>query len=162
MPNYVVKMSAWKVIKLWKIAAIAALAIVGLVLPKTLGLQGTIATVATVLPIAIAALWFLKLVCKLIKNACIAIEFYDDRIVQKKGVFRRWEKQTAFFGVKAVSIYKTFRARLFGYGDIIIDNFGGDELDVGTNGIRKPEKLKKYLEGVMDSDLNKVSHVFGS
>ena len=162
MPNYVVKMSAWKVIKLWKIAAIAALAVVGLVLPQALSLTGSVATIAKLAPIALAGLWLLCLICKLIKIACITIEFYDDRIVQKKGVFRRWEKQTAFFGVKAVSIYKTFRARLFGYGDIIIDNFGGDELDVGTNGIRKPEKLKKYLEGVMDSDLNKVSHVFGS
>ena len=162
MPNYVVKMSAWKVIKLWKLALIAALVIVGLVLPGALGLTGMLATVVTIVPIALGALWLLKLICKLISNGCVAIEFYDDRIVQKRGVFRRWEKQTAFFGVKAVSIFKTFRARLFGYGDIVIDNFGGDELDVGTVGIKKPEKLKKYLEGVMDSDSNKVSHVFGS
>ena len=102
------------------------------------------------------------LVCKIISNACISIEFYDDKIVQKRGVFSRWEKQSAFFGVKTVNIYKTFRARIFGYGDVIMDNFGGYDLDVDTYGIRRPEQLKKYLDSIMEDDLNKVTHVFGA
>ncbi len=162
MPNYVVKMSVWKVLKFWKLILIAGLIVAGLVLPTALNLTGTAATLAMVLPIAIGSLWFLKLICKIISNACISIEFYDDKIVQKRGVFARYERQMAFFGVKTVSIYKTFRARIFGYGDIIMDNFGGDDLDVDTVGIRRPEKLKQYLESVMEDDLNKVSHVFGS
>ena len=162
MPNYVAKMSVWKVLKFWKLILIAGLVVAGLILPSALGLTGLVGTLATVLPIAIGALWFLILICKIISNACISIEFYDDKIVQKRGVFSRYEKQAAFFGVKTVSIYKTFRARIFGYGDVIMDNFGGEDLDVDTYGIRRPEKLKKYLEGIMEDDLNKVSHVFGA
>ena len=149
-------------LKFWKLILIVALAFGGFILPSSLGLTGLPATLATVLPIAIAAIWFLRLICKIISNACISIEFYDDKIVQKRGVFSRWERQTAFFGVKTVSIYKTFRARIFGYGDVVMDNFGGEDLDVDTYGIRRPEQLKKYLESVMEDDLNKVSHVFGA
>ena len=162
MPNYVVKMSVWKVLKFWKLILIAGLIVAGLILPTALNLTGTTAMLATVLPLAIGGLWFLKLICKIISNACISIEFYDDKIVQKRGVFSRYERQMAFFGVKTVSIYKTFRARIFGYGDVVMDNFGGDDLDIDTVGIRRPDKLKKYLESVMEDDLNKVSHVFGS
>lgn len=162
MPNYVVKMSVWKVLKIWKLIVIAGLIFGGLVLPTSLNLIGSAKTLGTILPIVIGALWFLKLICKIISNACISIEFYNDKIVQKRGVFSRYEKQSAFFGVKTVSIYKTFRARIFGYGDVIMDNFGGEDLDLDTYGIRRPEALKKYLESVMEDDLNKVSHVFGA
>ena len=162
MPNYVAKISVWKVLKIWKLALIVALIVGGLVLPTSLKLTGLVGTLATIAPIAIGALWFIILVCKIICNACISIEFYDDKIVQKRGVFSRWEKQSAFFGVKTVNIYKTFRARIFGYGDVIMDNFGGYDLDVDTYGIRRPEQLKKYLESIMEDDLNKVTHVFGA
>ena len=43
-----------------------------------------------------------------------------------------------------------------------MDNFGGYDLDVDTYGIRRPEQLKKYLESIMEDDLNKVTHVFGA
>ena len=162
MPNYVAKMSVWKVLKIWKLVLIAGLIVAGFILPSALNLTGIVSTLATILPIAIGALWFIILICKIISNACISIEFYDEKIVQKRGVFSRWEKQSAFFGVKTVNVYKTFRARIFGYGDLIMDNFGGCDLDVDTYGIRRPEQLKKYLESIMEDDLNKVTHVFGA
>ena len=71
-------------------------------------------------------------------------EFYDDKIVHKKGVFSKSETTTAFMGVYAVTVEQSFFGRIFNYGDINIDAVG--KWDVNLDGVKNPKGLKEYLE----------------
>lgn len=52
------------------------------------------------------------------------IEFYDDKIVYKKGVFNKSETTAAFMGVYAVNVYQSFFGRIFNYGNVKVDAVG--------------------------------------
>lgn len=72
------------------------------------------------------------------------IEFYNDKVVTKSGVFSTHEFQNTFMGIYSVSVYKPFLGRIFDYGDIRVDCPG--PWDINTDGIKDPDGLKKYLE----------------
>ena len=72
------------------------------------------------------------------------IEFYDDKIVVKGGVFSKYEKQHVFFGVYSVTVRQSFMGRIFKYGDISVDCPG--KWDVYSIGIINPDEMKHYLE----------------
>ena len=72
------------------------------------------------------------------------IEFYDDKIVTKGGVFNTYENQSVFMGVYSVSLRQSFFGHIFNYGDIIVDCPG--RWDIASFGIKDPQGLKKYLE----------------
>ena len=72
------------------------------------------------------------------------IEFYDEKIVVKGGVFNTYERQSVFMGVYSVSIKQSFFGHVFGYGDISVDCPG--KWDVSTRGIKDPQGLNHYLE----------------
>ena len=72
------------------------------------------------------------------------IEFYDDKMIVKGGVFNTYERQSVFMGVYSVSISQSFFGHIFGYGDIAVDCPG--KWDVSTYGIKDPQALKHYLE----------------
>lgn len=72
------------------------------------------------------------------------IEFYDDKIVLKKGVFNKSETSASFMGVYAVSIAQSFFGRIFNYGNVKVDAVGKWNID--SDGIKNPKGLKAYLE----------------
>ena len=71
-------------------------------------------------------------------------EFYDNKVVYKKGVFHRRETVSTFLGVLSVSVEQRFIARIFNYGDVVVDTVGRWDMDI--IGVAKPHKLKRYLE----------------
>ena len=73
-----------------------------------------------------------------------SIEFFENKIVTKSGVFSRKEQQTVFMGVYSVSISQSFFGRIFNYGDVRVDCPG--RWDVDTVGIKDPHGLKRFLE----------------
>lgn len=73
------------------------------------------------------------------------IEFYDDKIVTKKGILSRSETTSAFVGVLSVSVNQSLLGRIFDYGNVKVDAVG--RWDIATDGIKNPGGLKKYLEG---------------
>lgn len=75
---------------------------------------------------------------------CETIEFYDNKVVYKKGLLSRKETVTTFLGVLSVSVDQTLTGRIFNYGDVVIDTVG--RWDISTEDIAKPHKLKRYLE----------------
>ncbi len=81
---------------------------------------------------------------RIVAANCETIEFYDNKIVHKKGVFNKSENQSVFAGVYAVSINQSFLGTIFGYGDISVDCPG--RWDVNTEKIANPKGLKAYLE----------------
>ena len=83
-------------------------------------------------------------ICRIISAMSYSVEFYDNKVVVKSGVFNKDERQVMFIGVNAVSIHQTLGGRIFGYGDVYVDCRG--EWDVDTNGIKNPAGLKRYVE----------------
>lgn len=72
------------------------------------------------------------------------IEFYEDKIVQKKGILNIQTRTSAFVGVLSVDISQTLLGRILGYGNISVDAVG--IWDVETTGVVDPNGLKAYLE----------------
>ena len=87
------------------------------------------------------------------------IEFYDDKIVCKKGVFNKSETTAAFMGVYAVNIEQSFFGRIFNYGDVRVDAAG--KWDIDSNGIKNPKGLKAYLEQHTVKSENTVKMING-
>lgn len=84
------------------------------------------------------------MIYNIIKLKKDVIEFYDDKIICKKGVFGKSETTTVFMGVYAVNVEQSFFGRIFNYGDVKVDAAG--KWDIDSTGIKKPRKLKEFLE----------------
>ncbi len=82
----------------------------------------------------------------LIEDASVHVcEFYENRVVEKRGVFSIQEKQKVFLGVYTVTVRQSLAGRIFNYGDVIVDS-PGDWDAKQTFGISNPHGLKRYLE----------------
>ncbi len=152
-PKFVIKKSVWPTI-FWTIPLIIASVICAIVFMKT-NFYVFIALVA------VAAIVLIIMICRIISLAYERIYLYEEKIVRKKGVFARYEDQTVILGIKRVTIKRSFVGRIFGYGNVNIDTFDGDELDAYTTRICNPMALKEYLEEVIREG-ETVSHVFGA
>ena len=83
-------------------------------------------------------------------------EFYENRVVEKRGVFSIQEKQKVFLGVYTVTVRQTLAGRMFNYGDVIVDS-PGDWDAKQTFGIHNPHGLKRYLEKrIRPKDMNTI------
>ena len=89
-------------------------------------------------------------IARILSAKSYSIEFYDNKIVVKSGVFSKQENQSVFGGVYSVSISQSFLGRIFNYGDVRVDCPG--KWDVGTESIKDPSALKKYLENYITSN----------
>ena len=89
-------------------------------------------------------------VAKIIAAKCYSIEFYDNKIVVKSGVFNKQERQSVFGGVYSVSLSQSLMGRICNYGNIQVDCPG--RWDIDTKGIKNPTALKKYLETYITSN----------
>ena len=89
-------------------------------------------------------------IARILSAKYYSIEFYDNKIVVKSGVFSKQESQSVFGGVYSVSISQSFFGRIFNYGSVRVDCPG--KWDVGTESIKDPSALKKYLENYITSN----------
>ena len=89
-------------------------------------------------------LW-IPLFCQVIKAKSEKVEFYDDYIVEKKGVFRKVSQTYVNPGIVTVSTEQSFRGRLGNFGNIKM-NVIGKPLNVDLTYIKRPKKLKAYLD----------------
>ena len=83
-------------------------------------------------------------IAKTLRAASYSLEFYDNKIVTKWGIFARNEKQCVFAGVRAVTLSQTLKGRIFNYGNVSVDCVG--KWDVDTSNIKNPLDLKRFLE----------------
>ena len=89
-------------------------------------------------------------IVRIIAAKSFTVEFYDNKVVTKSGVFNKTEKQAVFAGVNSVSLSQSFLGQIFGYGNVKVDCRG--KWDVDTYGIRDPKGLKEYLESKITAD----------
>ncbi len=95
------------------------------------------------------------LIADIIIVKCDTLEFHENKIITKTGVFNKHQTQSLFAGVYSVTVYQSFLGRIFNYGDIKIDCPG--KWDVDTTGIKNPHGLRRYLEKRLAStELNNI------
>ena len=95
-------------------------------------------------------------VYKIVAAKKTVIEFYDNRIVLKKGVFTRSERQTVFLGVYSVSVRQGVLGMIFNFGDVVVD-CPGRKWDISTENLSNPNGLKHYLESkISGANVHKV------
>ena len=113
-PNYVRKKSAWSVVRPWHILLFF------LVIPPII------------------------MIIKIINIKDESISFYNNKVVQRYGIFSKNEKTTIMTPVLSVTVKQTFWGRICNYGTIYIDVVG--KWDIQMRGIKRPWQAKEYLE----------------
>lgn len=113
-PNYVMKKSAWSVVRPWHILLFFL-----------------------VVPLII-------MIVKIINIKDESISFYNNKVVQRYGIFSKNEKTTIMTPVLSVTVKQTFWGRICNYGTIYIDVVG--KWDIQMRGIKRPWQAKEYLE----------------
>ena len=113
-PNYVMRKSGWSVVRPWHI--LLCFLIVPLII----------------------------MIVKIINVKDDTISFYNNRIVQRSGIFSKYEKTTVLTRVLSVTVKQTFWGRIFNYGTIYVDVVG--KWDINMKGIKNPMEAKAYLE----------------
>ena len=93
-PNYVIKKSAWSVIKWWHI-------VFGIF----------------IIPLII-------MIFKIINIKDESISFYSNKVVHRSGILSKNEKTTILTRVLSVTVRQTFWGRIFNYGTIYVDMMG--------------------------------------
>ena len=74
-----------------------------------------------------------------------SIEFYQDKIIIKKGLLNKTKKQMVFMGVTSVSTERSLWGQLFNYGNVVVDCVGKWDVNFTTY-IKNPEALEAYLQ----------------
>lgn len=85
------------------------------------------------------------IIADIIKLKCDYVEFYDNYVIVKKGVFVKSETKTIFPKVTGVNT----RVNFLGFGDVVVDVIG--KWDVRLVGVTKPNELRAFLEKRMVS-----------
>lgn len=102
----------------------------------------------------------LTLVLTFVEAAKSRIEFYDNKIVEKGGLFSTHESQSAMTPILGVSVYQSFGGKIFGYGNLHVDKIG--TWDIRSTYIKKPYEVKRFLEGLINqTDYDRVGmHIY--
>ncbi|MBQ8308561.1 MAG: PH domain-containing protein [Clostridia bacterium] len=119
-PNYVAKKSLWPALSFWNVA------LFWLVVPLII------------------------IICKIVVLKFQQIEFYDQRVIKKSGVFSKKERQFVFTSVVSVSVDQSFWGRIFNYGDVRVDLIGKGIIT--ANGISRPNELKAFVEQYISNE----------
>jgi len=93
-PNYVIRKSAWSVVRPWHILLFFL-----------------------IVPLII-------MIVKIINVKDDTISFYNNKIVHRSGIFSKHEKTTILTRVLSVTVKQTFWGRIFNYGTIYVDVVG--------------------------------------
>ena len=93
-PNYVMRKSAWSVIRPWHI--LLSFLIVPLII----------------------------MIVKIIDAKDESISFYNDRVVLKSGIFSRYERTNIMTPVLSATVKQTFFGKIFNYGTVYVDVVG--------------------------------------
>ena len=142
---------------MYKRRFLSAIILIPAVLLIVLGIlkEGTFFTVLAIAGGAIAVGCILTLVLTFVEATKSRIEFYDDKIIEKGGLFSTHESQSAMTPIIGVSIYQSFGGKIFGYGNLLIDKIGN--WDVHSTYIKKPYEVKRFLEGLINqTDLSQI------
>ena len=146
-PNYVARKTAWLMVNfkdflifMMFLVGVAAAVLALFVIPLEPMMQIIVAAAGG----AVAVIFLFWYIIRFLAVKLECYEFYDHKIVYKKGVFRRHEATATFLGVLAIEVNRTFAGRILGYGNVTVDAVGRWDMDIEM--VSKPKKLQAYLE----------------
>ena len=99
-PTYVMKKSAWSVIRPWH------LLLFFLIVPLII------------------------MIIKIINIKDETVSFYQNKVIIKSGIFSKHERTTILTPVLSVTVKQTFWGRIFNYGNIYVDVVGKWDIDM--------------------------------
>ena len=157
-PNYVMTKSGWSVARAWHIlpfifavaGTVVAFALNNWSLPAPFDLVAFAVIGASILPLLI-------LVYRVINIKDESISFYNNKVVQREGIFSKREHTNILTTVLSVTVYQSFFGRIFNYGNISIDVMG--QWDIDMRGIKDPTKAKEFLEQYAANGLGMSSFI---
>ena len=115
-PNYVMKKSAWSVVRPWHILLFFL-----------------------IVPLII-------MVYKIINIKDESISFYNNKVVQRSGIISKHEKTNILTHVLSVTIHQSLLGRIFNYGNITVDVMGQWDIDMrGIKNPRKAKEYLETL-----------------
>ena len=146
-PNFVMKKSAWSVVRFWHIfpllLSIAVTIAVGAMndwsFPAPWNIVVLVLFGASVIPLLI-------MLYRIINILDESISFYNNKVVQRSGIFSKRELTNILTHMLSVSVHQTLWGRIFNYGNISVDVMG--QWDIDMRGIKNPRKAKEYLETI--------------
>ena len=160
-PNFVMKKSAWTVIRFWHIFPFLLSSIFMVVI---YGMNNwnfsAVPAPWNILAFALLALSFvipfIVLLIKIINIKDESISFYANKVVHESGIFGKQVHTNILTHVLSVTVKQTFWGRVFKYGTITIDVMG--QWDIDMTGIKNPMKAKAFLETIAANGMG-MTHV---
>lgn len=111
---------------------------------------------AGVTPLCVLFSWliipFFYMLWRILEVKSQVLEFYDDYIIVRGGVFSTYERKTVLPAIRSVYVTQSFLGGIFGYGDIYADVVGG--WDINLHGVCSPFVVKEYLESRVEGGKN--------
>ena len=78
---------------------------------------------SAVTPLCVLFFWLvipaIVMIWRIVATKSYVVEFYDDYVITKGGVFSKYERKTVFPAVLSVSVSQSFLGRIFGYGNLL-------------------------------------------
>lgn len=99
----------------------------------------------------IAFLPTLIYIWKLIELSVWSYEFYEDMIIEKKGIFNVTMRQIPYYRIKSIMIEEPFQYQLVGISNLHIKSSEQFTKDISLIGIDRGEELMKTLTLVVNS-----------
>ena len=158
-PNYVAKKSAWGVVNFWVMLLCIVLGAGLIVAPMLIWPteDSMFKTIGLLAGAAILAVFFIVTIIRIIIIKHDKVEFYDDKVVQKWGVFSRNEKQSVFIGIRQVEVKQSLWGRITKMGNVQVDVVGHWDIDLDK--IKYPKRLRSYLSYNMEQEAGEVTHI---
>lgn len=144
-PNFIMVKSSWTVIKAWHILPFILTVIVSTIV--LILFWNSIPSPFNLIPFGLIALSLIPVIIMIVKIINIkddTISIYDNKVVQRSGIFSKYEHTNVLTPVLSVTVTQTFWGRICNYGDIKIDVVGFWDIDM--KGIKNPNQAKQYFE----------------
>ena len=162
--SLVVKKNFWSAISVWWALVFLAVVPVAGILVYTKGvndllkmtldaeLNNLLKTVGLGVAAASFALTFIVLFVKFVCVKKTSWTFYDGAVIYKEGRIFYTEEKTRdmeFFPGMSVSVRRTLKGKIFGYGDVVISNGAGEAGEIVMMGVKRPKKVQKALRNLL-------------
>jgi len=147
--SLVIRKSFWSAISVWwSFVFMIVLPVVGVLFMNE----------TMLLLIAGAATAVITLIVLIIKKIIVkktAWTFYGGAVIYRKGRVFYTEENTRdmeFFPGMSVSVRRTIKGKLLGYGDVVLSNGAGEAGEIVMLGVRRPKKVQKLLREMITAN----------
>ncbi|MBQ7948593.1 MAG: PH domain-containing protein [Clostridia bacterium] len=148
--SLVIRKSFWSAISIWWgiIVFLIGLPVAGILLMEESMIYLAVGAVSFVVTLIV-------LIIKKIIVKKTTWTFYNGAVVYKKGRVFYTEENTRdmeFFPGMSVTVRRTIKGKLFGYGDVVLSNGAGEAGEIVMLGVKRPKKVQKHLREMITAN----------